>query len=63
MNRKHHDGGGGRHAPVRSYDAADLEDVYNLRAVLEGYAAPHRRLAHHTTSDPPAAENRLDAAP
>jgi DNA-binding GntR family transcriptional regulator len=28
-----------RGAFVRSYDAADLEDVYNLRAVLEGYAA------------------------
>jgi DNA-binding GntR family transcriptional regulator len=28
-----------RGATVKSYTAADLEDVYNLRAALEGYAA------------------------
>src|SRR5215210_19437 len=28
-----------RGATVKSYDAADLDDVYTLRAVLEGYAA------------------------
>jgi DNA-binding GntR family transcriptional regulator len=36
-----------RGATVKSYSAADLEDVYNLRAVLEGYAA--QTAAQHIT--------------
>lgn len=38
-----------RGAIVRGYDLADLESLYSLRAVLEGYAA--RRAAERTTDE------------
>ena len=38
-----------RGATVKSYTAADLEDVYNLRAALEGYAA--QTAAEHITPE------------
>jgi DNA-binding GntR family transcriptional regulator len=38
-----------RGATVKSYSASDLEDVYNLRAALEGYAA--QTAAQHISDD------------
>jgi DNA-binding GntR family transcriptional regulator len=38
-----------RGATVKSYSAADLEDVYNLRAALEGYGA--QTAADHITAE------------
>jgi DNA-binding GntR family transcriptional regulator len=46
-----------RGASVRSHDAEDLDDLYQLRALLEGYAA---RRAAHRLSDEALAE--LDAS-
>ncbi|HZR91783.1 MAG TPA: GntR family transcriptional regulator [Gaiellaceae bacterium] len=42
-----------RGATVRSHDAADLDDLYQLRALLEGYAA--RRAASRISSEQLAA--------